>query len=122
DGDQRGVGGREVPDLVERGGGAVVVDLDPIQHRQRGAARAHGGQLAPHRFHRGVHPLPRVRDEILDRHGYSFTMVPTFLPVRIFLSPPFCLRLYTMMGRPLSMQSEMAVVSMTFRPFWRTSK
>ena len=57
-----GSGMRQVADLVERRGRAVVVHADAVEHGEGGAAGAHGGQLAPDRLDGGVHALLGVGD------------------------------------------------------------
>src|SRR5262249_28857187 len=122
DRDQRGIGDLDVANLVDRRRRPVLVDPHAVQHAQRGAAGAHDRELAADGLERGVHPLLSVGDHLLDRHDYSSTIVPTLSPRTIRLRFPISLRLYTMIGRALSMHKEMAVVSITLRPFCSTSK
>ena len=52
---------------------------------------------------------------------YALTSEPIFSPVTTFLMFPRSFRLKTMIGRLLSLQSEIAVESITFSPCFRTS-
>ena len=54
-------------DLVERHQGAVVLDLDAVQHVHRGAAGAHGGHFLAEVLDRLVHAGLELGEQILER-------------------------------------------------------
>ena len=72
DQDGAGLGDRQGGELLERGGGAVVVHDDPVEHRGVGAAGADGGQLALGGLEGLVHLVLGLEHDVVD-HGASFT-------------------------------------------------
>src|SRR5205823_8332188 len=105
-------------EVLQRRRRPVVVDRDSVEQRGSRAACAHGVEVLVRRLDRLVHPLRRVADEVLDHRsspsGVEMT-VPIFSPVATLPMLPG-LSSKTWIGSRLSMQSERAVVSITFRP------
>jgi hypothetical protein len=60
DGEQAGVGGRDLGELLERRLGPIGVDRESVEQMRGGAARADGGELIPRRIDGFLHPLLRV--------------------------------------------------------------
>src|SRR6185503_10827368 len=114
------LGRRERGELVQRRARAVVVDVHALEERRRGAAGAHVGQLLLERGVRLVE-LGLQAFEHLGGHGSRppWTSVPIRSPTTARLMFPDCSMLKTRIGRPLSMQSDTAVESITCR--WRLS-
>src|SRR5262249_29743119 len=111
------VNGRE---LLQRRRLPVVLDVDAVQQRRRGAACAYAVELLLGRLDGLVHSAHRVLDEIIDHQSAPVSVgvemsVPTRSPatMRRMLPPD---RPKTWIGSLLSMQSERAVVSITLRP------
>ena len=99
---------------------AVVVHLDAVEQRRRGAAGAHGLELVPRRLDRLLHPPLRVA-----RPGRRASRASFLLPGhqraeilarrrRTMFSSSFTLK--TRIGMAFSMHSESAVVSITRSP------
>src|SRR5581483_3466659 len=106
--------------VLQRGRRPVVVDLDAVEERGRRPAGAHRVEVLVRRLDRLVHPLGCVTQEVLDHDATpSATGVEMIVPTR---SPRTTRSMLpgasskTWIGRWLSMQSERAVVSMTFSP------
>ena len=109
-------------DVLERRRRPVVVDLDPVEQRRRGAAGPDGVEVLVGRVDRLVHPLRRVAHEVVDschsRHLLRSASRSASRRSRRRRPARCCpgASSNTWMGRLLSMQSESAVVSITFRP------
>src|SRR5207248_10402416 len=119
-----GVGRGDRGHLVHRRGRAVVVDADRVQERHGGAPGPHGGELPAQRLDRRVHTRVDVLEDLLHElllYADAVTTEPTGSPQTIRLMLPDRVRSKTTIGSLLSMQSEIAVVSMTSRRRLRTS-
>ena len=112
----------------------VVGDLDVLEDVDVRPSRPELAEFLAEMVRRDLHLLLEFLQDVLDHGDPSFparplrppapapdaaqeTFVPTFSPRTAFLMFPRSLRLKTTMGRSLSLQSEMAVVSMTRSPF-----
>src|SRR5579862_2261738 len=100
---------------------AVVINLDAVEQRGGGAAGTNGVEVVVRRLDRLVHALDRIPNEVVDRahtrtpsRGVEMT-VPTRSP-RTTRSMFPGKSSNTWIGSALSMHSERAVVSITFRP------
>ncbi len=106
-------------EVLERRRRAVVVDRDPVEQRRRRAAGAHRVEVLVRRLDRLVHALGRVANEILDHRS---VLLRGCGDDRADGSPRATRPMLpgasskTWIGRWLSMQSESAVVSITFNP------
>src|SRR5918996_5484911 len=105
-------------ELLERSLLAVVIDLDSVEERGRGPAGPDGVELVRSRVDRLVHAALRVVEQLVD-HGV-LRGVEMMVPIRSPRATRSMLRSSsspkTWIGRPLSMQSVSAVVSITLRP------
>ena len=63
------LGGGDLRQLADRGVGAVVVDLDLVEHVHAGPARARGGQVGLECGHRLVHAPLQVTGEFFERRN-----------------------------------------------------
>src|SRR5882762_551550 len=115
DGQELRLGRRHAGDLVERHLAAVGVHAHQIEQRRRRLSRAHGGELALHRFHGLVHRVLRLLDVVRERCGRRahWTMVPTRSPARTLAVAPGWLMLNTTMGSLFSLQRPKAFASIT---------
>src|SRR5262249_39577317 len=117
DHDRPGVGHRNRRHLVDGRRRAVIVDADPVEQTGRRAPRAHRGELPPQCLERAGHlRLHSLHDALRVRHGRhppDDTIEPTVSPRTIRWMLPDLVRSKTMIGSLLSMQSEIAVASMT---------
>src|ERR1051326_4310072 len=115
---------RQRRELDERRLRAVVLRLDPLEKRRRGATGARARELAPERRERLLHLLLEIVENFRVGHGRrhpGWTSFPIRSPQTAFLMLPGWRRLKTKIGRRLSMQSEIAVESMTLRPRFKIS-
>ena len=122
DREQARLGHGDGRDLVERHVGAIDLDVDRLDQRGRGAARAQAAEIVLQRLDRAVHPALQVR-LVIGRHLIS----PSFWTIVAVPPPPStrarlpCSRtLNTTIGMLLSRQSATAVASITFRLSDRT--
>ena len=110
----------------------MIIDANVVEQRHVRAAGAHAGKFLAEIFDGFFHARAGLRHRVfaVGNRGHRFgapvqsavTVDPTFSPIttrRIFPGP-FILKM--MIGMRLSMHSEMAVESMTVRPFWITSR
>src|ERR1700733_1120936 len=67
DGEQAGVGGGDVGQLLQRRRVAVVVDDDAVEQVRRGTAGAHGREFATARIDRLGHPTLGVLEQFVDQ-------------------------------------------------------
>src|SRR3989454_11411527 len=97
---------RHARDLIERHLAAVGVHAHQVQQRRRRLARAHGRELALHRFHSLVHRVLRLLDVVRQKRGGGghWTIVPTRSPARTLAVAPGWLMLNTTMGSLFSLQ------------------
>ena len=110
-----GIGGRHRSDLLDGGGGAVVVHLNAVEDGCVGPSGPHGSEVTLHRLHALLH-LFLVYLVVFLQHGYaSFTIVPIFSPrsTRTILYGSFSANTST--GMWLSMDRLVAVESITAR-------
>src|SRR5207245_9848561 len=134
DHDQPRVGDGDIVDVVQRRHLPAVVDAHAVEERGIGAAGAHLRQLAAQIVQRHVDALAQVVQDVLcHAHGTHAsccccggglsepTSVPTSSPCTTRMMFPRWPRSNTMMGSSLSMQSEIAVESITLRFFRSTS-
>src|SRR5256714_8782853 len=100
---------------------ALIINKDAETSPQRTRRRTKANQRGPnHRGHGGQRKKPGKR--LKNVPSYAVTSVPTFSPCTTRLMLPCSPSLKTTIGSLLSFESEMEVVSITFRPFWMTSK
>src|SRR5581483_5271068 len=105
-------------ELLQRRLRSVVVDLDAVKERRRGSARAHGVEGVARMLHGLSHPRLRVGDQLVDGCHVSYLVsmtVPTCSPATTRAMLPSASS-NTWIVSLLSIQSESAVVSITFRP------
>ena len=69
DQDQLRLGRRNLRQLADWGVGAVVVDLDLVEHVDAGPASARGGQVGLEGGYGAVHAVPQVSAEFLERRN-----------------------------------------------------
>src|SRR6266567_2885777 len=102
-------------DLIERHLATVRVYAHQVQQRRRRLARAHGRELALHRFHSLVHRVLRLLDVVRQERGGGghWTIVPTRSPARTLAVAPGWLMLNTTMGSLFSLQRPKAFASIT---------
>src|SRR5262249_23698836 len=108
-------------ELVQGRSRAVVVDGDAFEQGCGGTAGPDVTELLPEGPDGLLHVLlAPVEDLGVGSHDRPpWTSVPMRAPVTACLMFPGCIMLKTRIGSPLSMQSEMAVASMTWS--WRLS-
>src|SRR5947207_1741958 len=101
--------------LVHWRGRPVVVHADAVEEPGRGAARTHGRELAPERVERDGHPGLDILQYRLHsgQPPPEDTIEPTGSPRTMRRMFPGRVRSKTTIGSAFSMQSEMAVVSIT---------
>src|SRR4051812_2495714 len=123
-----GLGDLHRGELVERGPGAVVLDLDAVEHGRAGPTGAHAAEVVLGDADRLLHLLLGVEERLVD-HGGSpqgpegvWTSVPILSPRTARAMFPSTSRLNTMIGMLLSMQRLKAVASATLSPFSSTSR
>src|ERR687892_496446 len=118
-----GLGNRERRELVQGCGRAVVVHRHPVEDRGCGPAGAHPGELLARDLDGALHLMAGLLQRGLRRHwpDPEWTSVPIRSPRIARRMLPSSRKLNTMIGSPLSIQSEMAVASITCRPLLRTS-
>src|SRR5256886_295708 len=106
---------RHARDLIERHLAAVGVHAHQVQQRRRCLARAHGRELALHRFHSLVHRVLRLLDVVRQERGGGghWTIVPTRSPARTLAVAPGWLMLNTTIGSLFSLQRPKAFASIT---------
>src|SRR5207302_10113141 len=108
------LGGPLARHLVERHLVAVGLHPHEIEQRCGRRPRAHRGELALHRFHRLVHPLPGVLDVVCQTgDGGHVTMVPTRSPASTLAVAPGWLMLNTTIGSLFSLHKPNAFASIT---------
>src|SRR2546421_11654690 len=106
---------RHARDLIERHLAAVGVHAHQVQQRRRRLARAHGRELALHRFHSLVHRVLRLLNMVRQERGGGghWTIVPTRSPARTLAVAPGWLMLNTTIGSLFSLQRPKAFASIT---------
>src|SRR5690242_15646009 len=107
--------------LVDRHLGAVGGHLDAVEQGRRRPPRPHGHELVPGALDALVHPAGGILQHVIDHVATSAGMraamiVPTRSPRTTRSMFDSSSRLKTYSGTRLSMHSDSAVVSMTFRP------
>ena len=122
------LGHRERPELVHRHRRAVIIDANVVEQRDVRAARAHAGKLLAEILDGLFHPRAGLRHRFLAVGNCAHrvrvpaihsavTVDPTFSPITTRLMFPGRFILKMTIGMRLSMHSEMAVESITARPF-----
>ena len=119
-GEQARLGHVDRRELVERRRRAVVVDLDAVEQRRRGAPGAHGVELVRRRLDRLVHAPLRVVEQVVDHASFassagSRSTVPTRSPAATRDDVALVVEVEDVDRHPFSMQSESAVVSITLQ-------
>src|SRR5262245_1589306 len=115
-------------ELIDRRDVAVGLDAERVEERGVGAPRAHAAELPGEQIHRRLHARLHVLEQGFVHGAHSLrgpasadTTEPTGSPITIRLMLPLRVRSNTTMGSLFSMQSEIAVVSITWSPRLSTS-
>src|SRR5262249_5313153 len=112
---QRRIGNGEGRDLVQRRLGAVVLDHDAVEQRGVRASGAHVRQLLLERADGLLHLLLARCEHVVGHARPPCTSVPIRTPDTARMMFPCSSMLNTRIGSPLSMHSEIAVESITWR-------
>ena len=115
------LGDRDRGHLRDRRGRAVVLDANVLDQRARGARGADRAHQVLQVVQGLLHLVARVLDDRLVAHAQLRMRVPRVSPRTTRSRLPSSKRLKTITGRRFSMQSVIAVPSMTERPCCRTS-
>src|SRR5215469_4411591 len=107
--------------LAERGLGPVVIDRQVLDECGGGAPGAHPRKLMLESLDGFFHFLASHLNDFAGHDATLSTRVPMVSPITALLILPGLRKLKTMMGSWLSMHIEMAVESITFRFFCKTS-
>ncbi len=115
------LGGAQSGKLIERRRRAVVLDHDMVEQSRRSPAGPQLGQIPAKRAYRTVHFLLQLSENRVVHRFPPLTKVPIASPDTTLLILPFSIRLKTMIGKLLSMHSEIAVESITLSSRFNTS-
>src|SRR5690606_28001145 len=107
--------------LVQRRLRAIIFHFNAVQQSGVGPAGAQAGELLPRGLYGLIHPFPGVLQDLFD-HVAPPTVVPIFSPMHARKMLPGTSKLKTIIGMPLSMQSDVAVASITPSRSLRRSK
>src|SRR5215469_5406014 len=115
------LGRGDLGELVQRGRGAVVRHVDPLDQHRIGAARSDRLQLLLQVLDGLVHPCLGLFEDPVRAHAPTPTSVPMGSPQTTRSMLPSFSMSNTTIGTPLSMQRVSAVLSITSKPRLRTS-
>ena len=115
DRDQARVGDADPGGLVDRRQDAVVIHLDVLENAEVGPARPEAAELLPEMVQGDFHLAVEIVQNVFDHRDLllQYTVVPMSSPITARRMLPRFFRLKTMIGSVLSLQSEMAVASIT---------
>src|SRR3972149_5427890 len=107
--------------LIQGSRGAVIFNHDMLKQRRGSTAGAQLGEILAQRDDGEIHFFLQLSENRLIHRFPPLTKVPIGSPETTRLMLPFSIILKTMIGTWLSMQSEMAVESMTLSSRFNTS-